>query len=134
MIPEGGDTPMHSFKVLALCCMLALIVPALGAAAERAKAIVTCKPTEERLVYDCVILLTGRKSGKPIDGAKIVVNADMPSMAMAHAVEPVVAAATGMPGAYKLRIALEMFGDWALRLNISGPLRDVVIAKHRFGP
>ena len=42
-------------------------------------------------------------------------------------------AATGMPVVYKLRIALDMMGDWALRLNISGPLRDLVIAKHEFG-
>lgn len=124
---------MIPFKILILSCALALIVPALGAAAERAKAKVTCQSTGIRLVYECIIMLKWRTSGKPIDGAKIVVHADMPSMAMAHNVQPVEAVATGMPGVYKLRIALDMMGDWALRLNISGPLRDLVIAKHEFG-
>jgi hypothetical protein len=113
--------------------MLALIAPAAGLAAERAKAMVTCQPADAKLAYECIIMLSGRKSGKPISGAKILVNADMPSMAMAHNVRPVQAMPMGKPGMYKMRIKLEMMGEWALRLKISGPTRDLVIVKTKFG-
>ena len=38
------------------------------------------------------------------------------------------------PGTYQARLALEMHGDWALQLNLSGPLRDRVVANIRFDP
>ena len=113
--------------------LLVLISPAAGLAAERAKAIVTCQPAEAKLEYECMIMLSGRKSGKPITGAKILVNADMPSMAMVHNVRPVHAVPMSKPGLYKMRIKLEMMGEWALRLKISGPTRDLVIVKTKFG-
>ncbi len=124
---------MVALRIAAGACLLALIVPAAGSAAERAKAKVTCRPAGEHLVYDCTIMLTGRKSGAPIAGAKITVSADMPSMAMAHNVRPVQATPAGKPGLYSLRIKLAMMGDWALRMKISGPVRDLVVVRHKFG-
>ena len=35
-------------------------------------------------------------------------------------------------GTYKARIVLEMYGDWALRLDLSGAVRDRVIKVLRF--
>ena len=126
--------PMKAFWLIPwVIPLLVLIAPAAGLAAKRAKAIVTCQPAEARLEYECRILLTGRKSGQPITGAKILVKADMPSMAMAHNVRPVHAVPVSTPGMYKMRIKLEMFGEWTLRLKISGPMRDLVIAKYNFG-
>ena len=126
--------PMKALWLISwLIPMLALIAPAAAVAAERAKAMVTCQPADAKLEYDCMIMLTGKKSGKPISGAKILVNADMPSMAMAHNVRPVQAIPMGKPGMYKMRIKLEMMGEWALRLKISGPTRDMVIIKYKFG-
>ncbi len=111
-----------------------LLVPAVAAqAAERAKAKVDCKEAGEKHVYDCTIMLTGKKSGKPMDGAKIVIGADMPSMAMAHNVKPVTARPGGMPGMYHARIRLDMLGEWALKIDISGPTRDRIIHVMRFG-
>ena len=104
-----------------------------AAAAERAKATVECTPTATRLVYDCKIVLMGRKSGAPLKGAKLVVGADMPSMALAHNVRPVTASPDEMPGMYKARLVLEMHGEWALRLDVSGPVRDRLIHKMHFG-
>ncbi|MDE0058928.1 MAG: FixH family protein [Defluviicoccus sp.] len=104
-----------------------------AATAERAKATVECAPTAERLVYDCKIVLMGRKSGQPLAGAKLVVGADMPSMPLAHNVRPVTAAPGEKPGMYEARIELEMHGEWALRLDVSGPLRDRLIHKMHFG-
>ena len=119
--------------VLPLLAAAALLVAASAGAAERAKAKVDCKEAGEKHVYDCTIMLTGKKSGKPMDGAKITIGADMPSMAMAHNIRPVTAEPMGKPGMYHARIKLDMLGEWALKMDISGPTRDRIIHVMRFG-
>ena len=49
------------------------------------------------------------------------VGADMPSMPMAHNVRPVQATAGPEAGTYRARLTLEMHGDWALRIDVTGP-------------
>jgi hypothetical protein len=61
-----------------------------------------------------------------------MVGADMPSMPMAHNVRPVKAEAGAQPGSYRARLELEMTGVWALRLDLSGPVRDRLISVLRF--
>lgn len=113
---------------------------ALGAAgvpataAERPKAKTECAATDKPLVYDCTITLSGRKSGAPIEGAKLVVNADMPAMPMAHNVKPVTATPAGTPGVYRVRLTLEMHGEWLVKIRVSGPTRDLLVEKLMFGP
>ena len=121
----------RSLAVLALTSAMAWSGGA--AAAERARAEVDCAPTGKKLVYECKIVLMGRKSGAPLKGAKLVVGADMPSMPLAHNVRPVTASPGGKPGMYRATIELEMHGEWALRLDVSGPTRDRLIHKMRFG-
>ena len=118
-------------KLIAIFAVLAL--SSAASAGERAKADVSCKATGEKLVYDCVIMLMKMKSGDPIAGAKIVVKADMPSMPMAHNVAPVNAMAMGKPGSYHARLKLDMHGEWALTIDISGPLRDRLVNKLQLG-
>ncbi|MDH3234434.1 MAG: FixH family protein [Alphaproteobacteria bacterium] len=110
-----------------------LALPQYGMAAERVTANVTCKETKTKFVFDCQIMLMGRKSHKPVQDAKISIKADMPAMPMAHNVRPVTAMATGRPGLYHARLHLEMYGEWALKLAVTGPTRDIVVKKHRFG-
>jgi hypothetical protein len=110
-----------------------LVLSSAASAGERAKADVDCRATGEKLVYDCMIMLTNRKSGDPIPGAKIVVKADMPSMPMAHNAAPVNAIAMGEPGGYHARLKLEMHGEWTLTIDVSGPLRDRLVKKLRLG-
>ena len=117
--------------VLALSAMLMAGGAAL--AGERVAAEVSCAATAERLTYDCTIMLKGRKSGEPVDGAEVVVKAEMPSMPLAHNVRPVKAAPGAMPGHYSARLELEMLGEWALTLDVSGPTRDRVVKKLDFG-
>jgi hypothetical protein len=62
----------------------------------------------------------------------LTVGADMPSMPGAHSVRPVKAVPEDEPGRYRARLELEMHGDWALQLNLAGPLRDRVIKVLRF--
>ncbi len=115
--------------VTALTTMVALHANAY----ERAKADIDCQPTDDKLVYDCTIKLTKRKGDQPIDGAEITIFADMPSMPMAHNMPPVMAEATREAGVYRAQLRLEMRGEWALRLRISGPLRDMIVKKFEFG-
>jgi len=110
----------------------ALVAVAAPAAAQRLAADVECKPTKHDLVYDCRIALREAKSGTPVSGADVSVGADMPSMPMAHNVKPVKAKPGAAPGEYQARIELEMFGEWALRLDVRGPVRDVIVKKLGF--
>jgi hypothetical protein len=119
------------FALVLVCAALAL--PVTGHSAERGIAEVYCTPTGEKLVYDCMIMLVGKQSGKPIEGAKVVVGAAMPSMPMAHNVKPVKAMAKGKPGMYHARLHLAMEGEWALTMDVSGPTRDKLIHTMRFG-
>jgi hypothetical protein len=96
-------------------------------AADRARVAVTCKAAGEALAYDCTFKLTNARTGAPIDNAELSIGADMPSMPMAHNVRPVTTKATATPGEYAARLTLEMHGDWALRLKISGPLKDQLV-------
>lgn len=105
------------------------MAPAL--AADRASAVIDCRATAEKLVYDCIIKLSNARTAAPLEAA-VTVGADMPSMPLAHNVRPVVAKATGAPGEYQARLALEMFGDWAVRIRISGTLRDQLVEIKNF--
>ena len=117
--------------VLALSAML--MASGVAMAGERVAADVSCRATAEKLTYDCMIMLQGKKSGEPVEGAEVVVKADMPSMPLAHNVRPVKAAAGSMPGHYTATLELEMHGEWALTLDVSGPTRDRVVKKLHFG-
>ena len=118
--------------MIRLLAALALLAAALPAAAQRLAADVDCKPTKHDLVYDCRIALKEAKSGKPVSGAEVSIGADMPSMPMAHNVKPVKAKPGAAPGEYDARIELEMYGEWALKLNVRGPARDVIVKKLDF--
>ena len=116
---------------LAMSAMLMASGAAL--AGERVAADVSCRAAAERLTYDCTIVLKGKKSGDPVEGAEVVVKAEMPSMPLAHNVRPVRAAPGAMPGRYTATLELEMLGEWALTLDVSGPTRDRVVEKLDFG-
>jgi len=109
------------------------LLPMPAAAGERKAADVECKPTDQKLVYDCMIMLKAKGSGAVIADAEFTVGADMPSMPGAHNVRPVPAEPHGMAGMYRARIELEMTGEWALKLDFTKPSRDRLIRKLHFG-
>lgn len=109
--------------------VLALLLPC-PAFAQKLQARLDCQPTRTELVYDCLIKIT--RDGKPLAGAQLSVGADMPSMPMAHNVRPVKAKAGERPGEYVARLDLEMHGEWAVKLRISGPLREQLVLHYRF--
>jgi hypothetical protein len=118
-------------RITAAFLALALAAaPAL--AADRARVAVACTPAGDKFAYDCTFTLSNARTGAALEGAELVIGADMPSMPMAHSVAPVTARPTGTPGEYAARIALEMHGDWALRLRISGPFRDQIVELKNF--
>lgn len=111
----------------------AMLAPSVvGAAEERMGAEIACAAGAKPLVYDCVLQLVGKTSGQPIQGAALVVGADMPTMPMAHNVKPVHAEPTGRPGEYRFRIELDMLGEWALKLRLSKPRQDLIVHKMMF--
>ena len=120
-------------SIAALALSAALMAGGPTLAGERVAADVSCTPAAERLTYDCTIMLKGKKSGDPVEGAEVIVKADMPSMPLAHNVRPVKAAPASMPGHYTATLELEMQGEWALTLDVSGPTRDRVVKKLDFG-
>ncbi len=124
---------MRWIELLPIALVASLIFPAGTQAAERVRADVECTPTDQKLVYDCMIMLTGRKSGTAVDGVEFTVKTDMPSMPMAHNVKPVKAMPTEKPGMYHARIELEMYGEWVLKMDVSSPARDTIIHKMNFG-
>lgn len=119
-------------KVVAFAAALAFGNLGSAHAQVRAKADVDCKPSAEKLQYDCVIKLANARTNEPLSGLTLTIGADMPSMPGAHFVRPVVATEGSDRGTYGARITLEMHGDWALHLSLSGAIRDRVVKVLRF--
>ena len=111
--------------VLVLGCLLGSPAHAQAARGELA-----CRFTGTDFVYDCTIRLT--RGGQPLSGAQVVVGADMPSMPMAHNLAPVKARPGRQPGEYEARLDLEMTGEWAVKLRLSGPVRDHLVLHYEF--
>ena len=118
-------------KTMTAVAMLALYGLDSAHAQVRAKADVSCKPAPR----SCN---TTASSSSPIPArtsrcpASLMVGADMPSMPGAHNVRPVSATEDEDKGTYRARIVLEMHGDWALQLDLSGAVRDRVVKMLRF--
>ena len=125
---------MQSLR-LRLAAGLLVLVPAIAlSAGERPMVNVDCRSTDEKLVFHCKFDVMGRKSHQPVDGAAFKVNADMPSMPLAHNVKPVrPEPVAGKPGSYEGRLELEMLGEWVLKMTFDEPVRDIVIRKLTFG-
>jgi len=107
-----------------------LALAAFPAAAQRTEAELDCRFTGTDFVYDCVIRLA--RGGAPLPDMQVTVGADMPSMPMAHNVKPVKAKPGKKPGEYRARLDLEMTGEWAVKLRLSGPLREQLILHYDF--
>ena len=103
---------------------------ALPAAAQGTRAELDCTPTRTEHVYDCVIRLA--RGGAPLAGVELSIGADMPSMPMAHNIKPVKAKPGKKPGDYEARLDLEMAGEWAVKLRLSGPVRDQLVLHYEF--
>jgi YtkA-like protein len=111
--------------------LLALLsLAAVPAAAQGIRADLDCKFTGTDFVYECVIRLA--RGGTPLAGVGLSIGADMPSMPMAHNIKPVKAKPGKKPGDYEARLDLEMTGEWALKLRLSGPVRDQLVLHYEF--
>lgn len=116
-----------------LSLLVAMVLSGSGlAAGVKAKAGVSCAAAAKSLEYDCTIKLSDQGSGAALTGVDVTVGADMPSMPMAHNVKPVKAVPVGAPGTYSARIKLEMYGDWAVKVDLAGPVRDRIVKSMRF--
>jgi len=109
---------------------LLLALAAGPALAQRAQAEMACRFTGTDFVYDCTIRL--QRGAQPLAGAEVTVGADMPTMPMAHNVKPVKATPGTAPGEYRARLELEMTGEWAVKLRLAGPVRDLLVLRFEF--
>ena len=123
--PSCRGRVLQTFPKGALFLILLSIVQ--PAAAQRVNADMNCRFTGTDFVYDCVIRLT-----PPRSGVEITLGADMPSMPMAHNVKPVKARPGEAPGEYRATLDLDMTGEWAVKLRLSGAVRDVLVLHYVF--
>lgn len=107
--------------------VLAFPLPAL---AQKVRGEMECRFAGTDFVYDCTVKLERR--GRPLENARISIGADMPSMPMAHSIKPVAAKPGKAPGEYEARLDLDMTGEWAIKLRVSGAVRDQVILHYQF--
>jgi hypothetical protein len=109
-----------------------LLQPAETRAQVRAKADVACQQAGGALQYDCVVKLIDARSNAPLTGVGLSIGADMPSMPGIHHLRPAQAVEDAEKGTYRARLVLDMHGEWALQLNLTGPVRDRVVKLLRF--
>jgi hypothetical protein len=107
---------------------LFVLVPAAAIAQTRAD--MQCKAAGKDLIYNCVIRLA--RADQPVSDAQLTVEPEMPSMPEAHKLKPVKGRPGKGPGEYLVRLDLDMPGEWALRVRLSGPVRDQVTLHYAF--
>jgi len=121
-------------RVIVLATAASLILlPAICAAQAKQpapEATLDCKPTSRELVYDCQLRLT--RAGVPVTGVDVSIGADMPSMPMAHNVRPVKAQPASAPGEFVVMLELEMHGEWAVKVQLTGAVKDVLVLRYEF--
>ncbi len=105
-----------------------MVVAALGAACSAppppsVTAEISCVPLARALSQLCTVTLTDRGTGRPVEGARVTLSADMPSMPLAHSVRPVEARPRA-PGTYHGTLELEMAGRWVIAARVTGPVSD----------
>lgn len=111
----------------AVALVLALFAAACSAPSPAALDVrVSCEAHGRALSQLCAVTLTDRKSGRPIEGATVTMQADMPSMPLAHSSHPVTATPGDRPGTYRGTLELEMTGRWVITVRIAGPVKDQV--------
>ena len=108
------------------------VLSAQSHAQTRAKADIACKQAGGPLQYECVVKLIDARSNTPLTGVTLSIGADMPSMPGVHHLRPARAVEDAEKGNYRAHLVLDMHGEWALQLNLSGPVRDRVVKLLRF--
>lgn len=102
-----------------------IAVPAL--AQNPMELIFSAKPTGKPMERKLSIVL--KDGGKPVVGAHVEVDVDMPSMPMMHHVPKTKAEPGGTPGEYSAIVAVEMPGEWAARIVVDKPRRTTAVHK-----
>lgn len=112
---------------LARAFVFALVLAGCGSPSPSPlKAELTCAPEKVWLRYHCSVILADRKSGQPVEGASVVLTADMPSMPLVHNVAPASATPGARPGTYQAAIQFEMAGRWVITIRVTGPVADAL--------
>ena len=103
-----------------------LLVPAL-AAAQPTRGDMQCKTAGKDLIFDCVLRLAS--GDQPLDGVQVMVSAEMPAMPGEHSAKPVKARPGDGPGEYRVRLDLDMPGEWDVKVRAAG---KVLVLHYQF--
>ena len=95
--------------------LFVLLVPALALAQTRGD--MQCKSAGKDLIFDCVLRLAS--GDEPLEGA-VTVSAEMPAMPGEHSSKPVKARKGDGPGEYRVRLDLDMPGEWDVKVRAAG--------------
>ena len=107
------------------CCIALLALTSSARSAPRPEVDLQCVAHGSGPLLECTARVA--VSGAPLNAAKLTLGASMPSMPMAHTVQPVPAMPTGQPGEYRATLQLEMNGDWAVQIDLAGPPRERIV-------
>ncbi|MBB4261360.1 FixH family protein [Bradyrhizobium sp. CIR3A] len=83
-----------------------------------------------RFEYEALIRLKD-SGGTPVNGARIEIDIDMPSMPMMHKIPRVTAVPGQEPGVYHANFKVEMAGAWAARIEVDGSVRASVVKRFK---
>lgn len=117
------------FKIIAFVVMSFAALPTW---ADRINAQVHCAAGDKDQLFNCVFNIT--KNHVPLEEAEFSVQAEMPTMPMAHNARPVPAHQMDQAGFYHAGIDIAMDGAWVLKLIFERPQRDLVIVQTHFPP
>ena len=118
---------MKTFRRCLLAAGAALLAGASAAAPpQRPAAALDCIAAGPGPRLECTLRLASR-DGRPVENARVLLGAAMPSMPMAHSIASQLAAPTGRPGEYRGALVLEMTGVWTVQADVSGPLRERIV-------
>ena len=120
----------HHHAVSKSALFLILWLYSCAAFSQKVDATLHCKATPTDFIFECMIKLG--KGSQPLPGVQITVGADMPSMPGAHSVKPVKATPGKKPGEYEAKLDLEMLGEWAVTLRLTGRVRDRLVLLYEF--
>lgn len=120
------------FKLLTFGLICAVLSNTLSAQTN-AKITLECQSFGNSPKLECTVYLR-TKGGLPVRDGRVVLNASMPSMPMAHSIRSVVASPIGTPGEYRGALELDMPGVWAIQVDVDKPRRERLVQSLRVEP
>lgn len=129
-LPLFGAARVPAAMCTALLAFLAVASPAAEVQGDDLRLEWQVRKGTRPLERELVVTLKDAR-GSPVDGAQVDIAVDMPSMPMMHRVPVARAKPTGTPGRYSAMVEMEMAGEWAAKVTVSGSRKASWVRKFR---